>query len=191
MKFSNLIFVIACTFLVPLMGQNKLAGQNKVRWYSWQEAMAKYEKTPRKLLIDVITDKCTFCKKMDANTFNNDKIAKYINENFYAIRFNAEDKADITFKGQTYSFIKTFNGGYHELAADILDGNLQFPSAVFLNESLAHLHTIVGYQEPSTFSMVINYYGEDFYKEMAWRKFVRDYNSSSCDKKSFPVTKKN
>jgi thioredoxin-related protein len=163
--------------------------QIKVRWYTWQEAMAKFEKTPRKLIVDVITERCTFCKKMDANTFSNDKIAKYINENFYAVRFDAGDKNEVVFKGQTYSFIKTFNGGYHELAADILGGNLSFPSVVFFDESLENIDIIEGYQTPSTFEMVLNFYGEDFYKTTPWRKFIRDYNG--CEKKTFPVTKKN
>ena len=45
---------------------------------------------------------------MEASTFGQDHVAKYINQNYYAIRFDAEDKAPIEFKSNTYNFVKTF-----------------------------------------------------------------------------------
>jgi thioredoxin-related protein len=183
MSFKNIVLFLVCIL------STQVYSQNKVRWLTWEEAMKKQEKTPRKLLIDVVTDRCGFCKKMDATTFSEDKIAKYINENFYAVKFNAGDKVEINFKGQTYSYINTFTGGYHELAADILNGNLLFPSIVFFDEVLEKLQTIPGYQDPETFKMIVNFFGEDFHKDTPYRKFVRTY--TSCEKTTFPVTKKN
>lgn len=182
MKFKFAILIIVC-----LLSTAQVFSQNKVRWLTWEEAMKKQEKTPRKLLIDVITDRCGFCKKMDSNTFSEDHIAKYINENFYAIRFNASDKQEVVFRGQSYNYINTFAGGHHELAADILGGNLQYPSIVFFDEGLEKLQNIPGYQGPEAFKMIINFYGEDFYKDTPWRKFVRNY--SNCEKQKFPLTK--
>jgi len=81
-------------------------------------------------MIDVFTDWCGWCKKMDAETFSNPEIAKYVNELNYAVKFNAEQKADITFQGKTFKYVDQGNGkGYHELAAALL--STSFPSLLF------------------------------------------------------------
>ena len=48
----------------------------------FEEAVAKSEKAPKKLFIDVYTDWCGWCKKMDKTTFAETEVAKYINENY-------------------------------------------------------------------------------------------------------------
>ena len=52
--------------------------------------------------MDVYTDWCGWCKRMDATTFENPAIAKYMSENFYCVKFNAESQKEVTFKGQKY-----------------------------------------------------------------------------------------
>ena len=40
--------------------------------------------------MDIYTDWCGPCKLMDKNTFQNPDVAQYLNNNFYAVKFNAE-----------------------------------------------------------------------------------------------------
>ena len=42
------------------------------------------------------------CKLLDRNTFSNKDVINYINENFYAVKFNAEGNDVIKFKGYTF-----------------------------------------------------------------------------------------
>jgi thioredoxin-related protein len=150
-------------------------GQNKIRWMTWEEAMAKQEKSPRKIFIDVYTEWCTWCKKMDGYTFHQDHIAKYVNENYYPIKFDAEYKNPIEFMGTSYNYVKTFKGGYHELAAFLLQGKLSYPTIVFLDEKNNLIQAIQGFQGPLDFEMIIHFFGEDFHKTTNWRKFTRNY----------------
>jgi thioredoxin-related protein len=165
--------------------QMSLSAQNKIRWMSWEEALSKHEKAPRKLFIDVYTEWCGWCKKMEASTFGQDHVAKYINQNYYAIRFDAEDKSPIEFKNNTYNFVKTFRGGYHELAAFLLQGKLSYPSLVFLDEDLNLIQTIQGFQDTENFDMIIHYFAGDHYKTTPWRKFTKSY--VPCDKMGHPA----
>ena len=89
---------------------------------TWEEAVQKAstEASPKKLFIDVYTDWCGWCKKMDKDTFQNAEVAAYMSENFYMVKLDAEQKEPIEFKGKTYNFVATGRRGYHELAAALL-----------------------------------------------------------------------
>jgi len=69
--------------------------QEDVKWLSFEEAIALNKKTPKPILIDVFTDWCGYCKKMDLYTYANKTIATYINENFYAIKLDGEEKKQL------------------------------------------------------------------------------------------------
>lgn len=56
-----------------------------ITWMSFEEAVAKSQKEPRKMFIDVYTDWCGWCKRMDATTFQDSIVAKYMGEKFYAV----------------------------------------------------------------------------------------------------------
>ena len=89
----------------------------KVNWLTFEEAIALHEKEPKKLLIDLYTDWCGWCKVMDRNTYSQADIASYINENFYPVKFNAEQKEPVEFRGHTFEFVAQGRRGVHELAA--------------------------------------------------------------------------
>src|SRR6056297_2237383 len=90
------ILIIAIT--LPAFSQ-----KDKVQWYSFEKAVELNKKEPKKILVDVYTDWCGWCKKMKKNTFNHPEIAKYINENFYPVRFNAETDKTVRFMGKTFT----------------------------------------------------------------------------------------
>ncbi len=68
-----------------------------------QRLEAAQAKEPRKVMIDVYTKWCGPCKMMMRNTFTNADVISYINENFYAVKFDAEGPDPVEFKGKTFS----------------------------------------------------------------------------------------
>lgn len=180
MKLNLLSFLLVITSL-------NASGQNKIRWITWEDALKKMGSAPKMLLIDVYIEKCTWCKKMDATTFNENQIAKYINENFYAVKFDAESKEPIVFQGQTYNFIKTFKGGYHELAADILQGKLNYPSLVFFDKDLSIIQAIPGYQTTEELDLILKFFGDGYYKTTSWRKYSKQCTPTPNNKINYPA----
>lgn len=147
----------------------------QINWMTWEEAMQLSESEPRKILLDVYTEWCYWCKRMDESTFRDTSIAGYINENFYPVKFDAEQKQDIEFKGKVYKYMKSGKKGFHELAAVLLNGRLSFPTLVFLDHEHNVIQSIVGYKTPVQFEKIATYFAEDHFKKTPWSTFKKNY----------------
>jgi len=113
---KSLLIILSLTFFSFAVN-----GQDKIDWLTWEEALAKNSNEKKKFLVDVYTDWCTWCKKMDQRTFQKPHIVKYVNDNYYAVKFNAEQKEDIIYDNKVYHYVSGFGKrGYHELAEEII-----------------------------------------------------------------------
>ncbi|MFK7774975.1 MAG: thioredoxin family protein [Saprospiraceae bacterium] len=128
---------------------------SEIKWYTLEEALIAQEKNDKKIFIDMYTDWCGWCKVMDKKTFTNPEVIQYMNENFYAVKFNAEQKEAITYKGKKYEFIPTGKRGIHRLAYELMDKSATYPSFVLLDENLNSLGIITGYKTPAPFLSIL------------------------------------
>ncbi|UXP32152.1 DUF255 domain-containing protein [Reichenbachiella agarivorans] len=150
----------------------------EVKWYTFEEAVALNKTKPKKIFIDVYTDWCGWCKKMDAGTFNHPEIAKYLNEKYYPVKLNAEQREDIQFNDHTFKWQDTGRNGIHELAYSLLNGKMSYPTVVFMDEEFRLLSPVPGYLEVGVFDKIIRYYGGDNYKSTPWEEFQENYKPS-------------
>jgi thioredoxin-related protein len=171
-----LTLILSLTSAVCLKNQPVVAVKDPViQWITWEQALEKSKTHPRKIMVDLYTDWCGWCKRMDASVFHNNAIVNYVNQNYYAIKFNAEQKEEITFKGKTYRFVKQGMKGYHELAAEITRGRLSYPTIIFLDEKLEVIQPIPGYKEPLEFEQIITYFGRNEHQKTPWDVYQRNY----------------
>ena len=147
------------------------AQETAVTWLSWDEAVELSKTNPKKVFIDVYTDWCGWCKKMDKDTFQNPEVAAYMNDNFYMVKLDGEGKDPIEFRGKTYKFVPSGRKGYHEFAAALLQGRLSYPTVVFMDEELNILSPVPGYQRPKPFLNIAKYFGSNIYKEKDWKAY--------------------
>ena len=148
-----------------------------VKWYTIEEALELSKKEPRKIIVDVYTDWCGWCKVMEKNTYNNEIIAEYINKTFYNVKLNAEQKEDIKFAGRVFRFVPQGSRGYHELAAAFLDGKMGYPAVVFFDEKIRRLQSFQGYIRAKQFDQIVKYIGGDHFKSISWEEFLAGYES--------------
>ena len=159
------IFLLLIVMNFIYLNVNK-AQETKVKWYTFEEAVELNKKEQRKIFIDVYTDWCGWCKKMDATTFTNPEIAKILNEQYYAVKFDAEQKEEITFKGQTFKFVPNGRRGYHELAAALLNNKLSFPSVAYLNENNQVITAVPGYYTADRLEPVLKFFAENAFSAL-------------------------
>ena len=175
MSIRLLMTGLLCISFFLCMG-NLIYGQsNSINWVRWSDVPALMKKDKKKIVVDIYTDWCGWCKRMDASTLQDPKVIKAINKNFYAVKFNAEQKEDINFKSKVYQFVPQGNRGYHSLAAEITQGRLSYPTFVFLDEELNTIQPIPGYQDATIFEMISIYFGDNHYKTVPFKTFQESY----------------
>ncbi len=148
-----------------------------VKWLTFEEAIKKSKAEKRPVFIDVYTDWCGWCKVMDKNTFNDPQVAKLLNEKFYAVKFDAEQKEDVVFDGNTFKFVASGRNGYHQLAAALLNNQLSYPTVVFLNEDFKMIQPLAGYRQAPEFHKIAQFIGEGHYKTVKWEEWQAKYTS--------------
>jgi thioredoxin-related protein len=149
---------------------------DKLKWYSFEEAFQLNKKKPKKVLVDIYTDWCGWCKKMDAETFTNPTIVDYLAKNYYCVKLNAERKDTIIIDGVT--FVNPNPEGKrstHQLAVDLLKGQMSYPSYVFLNEKSEWLTVVPGYHPAKEFEPILHYFGDNAYVKTAWGDFQSSF----------------
>ncbi len=155
------------------------AQETKIQWMEFSDAIEACKQHPKKIFIDVYTDWCGWCKRMDKETFSNEVIARYMNEHYYAVKFNAERMDTIAFAGYTFVNTPRTDGrrGTHQLAAALLNGEMSYPSYVVMNEEMKVIQAIHGYQPANDFEPMLHYFAEDAFKTTEWQKFMETFKS--------------
>lgn len=140
-----------------------LAQGASIQWMSVNDLEAAQAQEPRKVMIDVYTQWCGPCKMMMANTFTNGDVIAYINENYYAVKFDAEGPDPVEFKGKTFSnptYVPNKRGrnGVHELSRAFNVG--AYPTIVYLDENLDMIAPISGYKQPQQLELYLRFFDE-------------------------------
>ncbi len=174
--FKNILFLFLVLGLVSAKEPEKT--QSEINWVTFEEAVELNKENPKMILIDLYTDWCGWCKKMDRDTYSRQEIIDYVNDKFYAVKFNAEQKEDVHFNGHTLKYVPSGKRGYHELAAALTRNQLSYPTTVFMDEKLQIIQPIPGYLDAKTFDTISRYMGEEKYKDTPWEEYQKSYESS-------------
>ena len=185
MKTSNLTFLLilslAFGFTISLPAQEKekqkVNKETTVKTYSFEEAYRLNKKKPRRMVVDVYTEWCGWCKKMDAEAFRDLAIVKYLNSHFYYVRLDAERKDTVVLDGnKLVNPNPTKARSTHQLANELLRGRMSYPSFVFLNEKGQYIVSIPGYHKSREFEAILHFFGEDAYLKEKPENFQKAYD---------------
>jgi thioredoxin-related protein len=112
----------------------------------------------RKTIVFIQTDWCQFCHAMKNTTFKNEEIIKELNNTFYFVDFNAEEKRTVVFNKTTFQFKPTGNNsGTHELAIALgtINKQLKFPVLCVLNSENEIIFQHSGYLKPKELKLIL------------------------------------
>ena len=148
-----------CFFItLALIFNSNLILAQKIQWMSFSEAQEEQKKEPKKIFMDVYTEWCGPCKLLDKNTFQNPDVSRYIIENYYAVKFNAEGVEEIKYYDQTFSnpnFDPNRKGrnATHQFTQFL--GVKGYPTMVFFSENGDPIMPLVGYQKPKQIELFL------------------------------------
>lgn len=164
---SVLFFIFSYFIVFIARSQEKdFSSGSKIHWMSWNDAVKANDKTPKKIFIDIYTDWCGWCHHMDKTTFSDPQVIQYMNDNFYAVKLDAEMKDSIQFRNQYFiNPNPDVKRSTHTLAASLMDNQLSYPTFVMLDENYTRLDMQKGFKDAAFIKQYLVFYREEKYKE--------------------------
>jgi len=86
---------------------------NPVDWYPWgEEALQKAQREDKPIFLSIGYSACHWCHVMERESFENDEIARYLNEHFVSIKVDREERPDLDEIYMTAVQVLTGQGGW-------------------------------------------------------------------------------
>jgi thioredoxin-related protein len=157
------------TFAILTFLSNNITAQ-EINWVSLNEALQLQKENPKKIMIDIYTNWCGPCKLLDKKTFQNKDVATYVNEHYYAVKFNGEGNETVnyqekTFKNPSYDASKANSrNSAHEFANYM--GVNAYPTIAFLNETGNFIMPLRGVHDPQQLEFYLKLFVADKHTEL-------------------------
>jgi len=170
-------------FLALLLISATSLFSQSVKWHGFEEALrlnaerAESGLPTKKIFVDVYTDWCGWCKRMDATTFAHPVIAEKLNTDWIAVKFDAERKDTIILNGRPFINENKGTRSSHQLAQVLLNGKMSYPSYVLIDEKGKPIQVIPGYQEVQPFEMILDFFSSNAYLNMDFETFQKTFKS--------------
>lgn len=172
-------------YIIFLALSFNLNHSQEINWISLDKAQELQTTSPKNIILDAYTNWCGPCKLMDRNTFQNKFIVQYINEYYYAVKFNAEGNEIINFKGRRFE-----NIGYNKNKSQSRNSSHQFaqflgvnayPTTLFFDDKMNLITPIRGYLVPKQLEIYLELFKNDQYKSVKSQKdfdnFLKTFKS--------------
>ena len=176
-KVTILLLLLSACFTSQIFAQTSTEG---IKWVSITEAERLSNEHPKKILIDIYTDWCGWCKRLDATTYKNPEIVKYINDNYYAVKLNAESKDKIMYGGQEYSYDPARR--INAVSSNFMSPQGGYPTTTFLDEKKQVISMVPGYMAADMMSNVLRYFAENHYLNTDWNAYLSSLSNSNAPK---------
>ncbi len=174
-------FIFFIVLLITFQG----IAQEEIQWMTMNEALAAQQEKPKKIFMDVYTKWCGPCKLLDKNTFSNKDVIDFVNENFYAVKFNAEGTEEITYQDFTYTNPNYQPGRKGRNATHFFADALRisgYPSLVFFKDNGDLIQSVPGYRTPKQLEIYLKMIANDDYQELttveAWEEYQKNFKGT-------------
>lgn len=132
-------------------------------WVTLSEAKMQASESGKYILLDVYTEWCGFCRRMNRETYNDSRVRENLGRYFHAVRVDAESDETVAFQGNPYTM--------SELAYGM--GVTSYPTTVFLNPAGEPVAVQPGFIPADTFHIILSYVGSESYKTLSFDQYKK------------------
>ena len=163
MKFVRTLLLLSLP-LWPASAPAAEAGRAELGWLNWNQGVSEASITKRPILVDVYTDWCGWCKRMDRDVYARDDVRTYLNQRFILVKLNAESPDEARYGGKTLTS--------RALAQQLRVSG--YPTTIFLKPNGDHIASVPGYIPADKFKLMLQYIGEDHIgRGVSWQDFEK------------------
>lgn len=168
------------TLVLLVIAGGSLQAQ-EINWMSMNEALEAQKNKPKKIFMDAYTTWCGPCKMLDKNTFSDENVIAYVNENYYAVKFNAEGDEKVNYKDKEFKNLnfdpeRKGRNSTHQFAAALRVTG--YPSLVFFDEEANLITPIPGYRTPEQLELYLKLFANDDYKKLTSQEAFKEYEEN-------------
>lgn len=157
-------------------GESQIMTRLKVKWKTLKEATELNKVKPKKTLLNFYNYNKVSCTLMRTQTYNQKDIASYLNEKFYPVNIDVFTQDTLEIMGVKYiNENKSYK--FHQLPIAALEGKMNFPAFIILDEKGKVLAKYQEYMTPETIEKVLHFYGDNVYKKEDFSSFMKKFES--------------
>ncbi len=142
--------LIAVTTAVLALGFCAPAHAAGAVWKDWNSGLRDAATAGKPVIVDVYTDWCTWCKRMDQDVYARPEVKRYLAEHFVQVKLNAEYTTAARYEGKAYTS-RTLAERFR------VNG---FPTTIFLRADGTHMANVPGYVPAERFILLLHYIGD-------------------------------
>ncbi|MBI1797243.1 MAG: thioredoxin family protein [Candidatus Eisenbacteria bacterium] len=146
------VLPLACLALLALPAAPGRTAVPPLAWRAWDRGLDEAKSSGRHVLVDVYTDWCGWCRRMEADVYTRPEIRDYLARKFVLVKLNAEATDAARYQGKLFTS--------QALAArfEVSD----YPTTIFLKSGGDHLISVPGYVPADRFLLVLRYIGDGY-----------------------------
>ncbi len=158
--------ITASLILIILLGTTAVLAGDKaeLKWRKFDAGVAEAKKAKKKILIDVYTDWCKWCKKLDSEVYTDPKVVDYLNKYYIPVKVNGEGKENLKYKGETIT----------ESGLTQSFGVTGFPTILFMDSNGDAINKLGSFVPADRFLLIIQYIGGEHYKKISFEEFTKN-----------------
>jgi len=127
--------------------KSQVAAADEVQWEGFDQGLKLASQKGKYTLVDLYTDWCGYCRKMDMTTFRDKAVVAKLSRDFVSIKFNAESPDAVSWKGNRYSQASLANEW----------GVQGFPTLLFLNSKGEIIGNFPSYADSDLMMKLLGY----------------------------------
>ncbi len=161
----SLLFLSAASCTPP--GQKSNSEFNYDHWVPFETALTEAAESGKMVLLDVYTDWCGYCRKMNEETYSDERVQEMLDKYFHSVKLDAESNDMIEHNEVVVT--------QYEVARML--GVTGYPTTVFLDSDGTPVGSQPGFIDAETFANLLSFVGQRAFETQSYEDFLSELDS--------------